>query len=72
MINVDHLPDDLVQRTSNEALRSVAPAVSVIGRALADLRRALPAEHRAQAERAFMNAFGNAVWAEARVAATST
>lgn len=63
----DQLPaDDIVRRASDEALRHVSPAISEIGRALADLRDALPAEHRPEAERAFMNAFGNAVWAEAR------
>lgn len=48
-----------------EALRAVAPALSALGQALAELREALPPEHRVEGERAFMNAFGNAVWADA-------
>jgi hypothetical protein len=48
-----------------EALQAVAPAVDALAQALAELRDALPPEHRAEGERAFMNAFGNAVWADA-------
>lgn len=50
---------------ATEALRTVQPAVSALGQALAELRAALPPEHRTEGERAFMNAFGNAVWADA-------
>lgn len=51
------------------ALDDVRPALSELGAALANLRGALPPEARREAERLFMNAFGNAVVAEARTCA---
>jgi hypothetical protein len=62
----DHPQDRPLKELAREALAGVAPAVSELGRALAELRDALPGDQRADGERAFMNAFGNAVWAEAR------
>lgn len=57
---------DAARAAALRALDEVRPAVSELGTALAALRDALPAEQRADAERAFMNAFGNAVVCEAR------
>ena len=56
--------EDPVRAATVDALRRVTPAVGELGRALAELLENLPSEHRAEAERVFMNAFGNAVWAE--------
>lgn len=57
--------DALLRAAAADALTSVEPAVDALAQALADLRDVLPPEHRAEGERAFMNAFGNAVWGAA-------
>jgi hypothetical protein len=57
------LGNDSVRSATAAALRDTAPAVTELGLALRELRAALPPDLRADAERVFMNAFGNAVWA---------
>lgn len=56
----------LARSAAFRALDDVRPAVSELGTALANLLEALPPEARSEAERLFMNAFGNALIAEAR------
>lgn len=65
MTSIESLPTASPKAAAAAALGAVQPAVSALGEALAELRAALPPEHVAEAERAFMNAFGNAVWADA-------
>jgi hypothetical protein len=54
---------DAVRSATAAALRDLGPAVTELGLALRELRASLPSSLRPDAERAFMNAFGNAVWA---------
>lgn len=68
IITTNTTSDDVVHAAATSALRNCADAVTVLGRALADLRDTLPGDLRADGERAFMNAFGNAVWAEGHAA----
>lgn len=60
--STDHTDQDLVRAATREALRACAPAVTELGLAMSELRSTLPPSLRPEAERVFMNAFGNAVW----------